>query len=256
MCLGAKREDGSAELLSGDIFGELERTGETAEVPQVLAPIVPPNIFCIGANYREHIREGAGKVVVPEFPVVFMKGNHALLAPGVPIRIPACCAHEPQVDYEGELAVVIGKTSKSVSPDNALDCVLGYACANDVSARMWQARCKQWVHGKSFDTFCPLGPVLVTADEIPDPQQLAIKTTLNGRVMQESSTAKMIWSVAEIISFVSRDTTLDPGTVILTGTPEGVGAARKPPVFLKPGDEVAVEIENIGRLVNPVAGPE
>ena len=254
VCLGLDRGNNTAELVTGDLFGELEPTGRTAAVRKLLAPVVPSNIFCIGVNYRAHAREA--KSEVPDYPIVFMKGTGALLDPGAPICIPACCADVPQVDFECELAVVIGRPAKSVSEAEALDYVLGYTCANDVSARKWQKECRQWVHGKGFDTFCPLGPALVTPEDVPDPQRLAIRTLLNGQVMQDSSTADMIWSVAQLISFVSQDTTLPAGTVILTGTPEGVGFARTPPVFLKPGDEVVVEIENIGRLVNTVAGLE
>jgi len=158
------------------------------------------------------------------------------------------------VDYEGELAVIIGRACRNVATDAALDHVLGYTCANDVSARRWQmhAGAGQWIRGKSFDTFCPLGPALVTADEIPDPQALGLRTTVNGQVMQDHTTGDMIFPVAELISFLSRDTTLLPGTVILSGTPQGVGFARKPPVWLQPGDEVTVEIEGVGRLTNPV----
>jgi 2-keto-4-pentenoate hydratase/2-oxohepta-3-ene-1,7-dioic acid hydratase in catechol pathway len=191
---------------------------------------------------------------VPDAPVVFMKPTTALNHPGDPIRIPACCTSGPEVDYECELAVVLGRETRNVKEADALRSVYGYTCANDVSARRWQRNNgTQWVRGKSFDTFCPLGPVLVTAEEIPDPQTLTIKTILNGQVMQSHTTADMIFPVAKLISFLSQDTTLLPGTVILTGTPQGVGFARKPPVFLKPGDEVVIEIERIGRLVNPVA---
>ncbi|MBL0731940.1 MAG: fumarylacetoacetate hydrolase family protein, partial [Desulfosarcina sp.] len=154
-------------------------------------------------------------------------------------------------------AVVIGKTARNVSAGQALDYVLGYTIANDVSARRWQknAGSMQWTRGKSFDTFCPLGPAIITADEIPDPQNLQIKCVLNDEVMQDAVTSDMIFSVAEIIAYLSEDTTLLPGTVILTGTPGGVGFVRKPPVYLKTGDEVEVTIEGIGRLVNPVTAP-
>lgn len=220
----------------------------------LLAPVVPSNIFCIGLNYREHAKEGGA--AIPERPVVFMKPTSTLLDPGRPIVIPACCDPEGEVDYECELAVVIGKTAHNVSKEEALDYVFGYTAANDVSARKWQFMPGgQWIRGKGFDTFCPLGPVLVTADEIPDPQTLHIRTILNGKTMQDHTTGDMIFSVAELISFLSQDTTLLPNTVILTGTPQGVGCVRKPPVWLKDGDEVVVELEKIGRLVNPVKSP-
>ncbi len=231
----------------------LQPTDEQVNLCDVslLTPVAPSNIFCIGLNYSEHAKEGGSPI--PEHPVVFMKPTSTLLNPGEPILIPACCDPEGEVDYECELAVVIGKPARNVSQEDALSYVLGYTAANDVSARKWQFNCGgQWIHGKSFDTFCPLGPVLVTADEIPDPQTLQIRTILNGETLQDHTTADMIFPVAELISFLSQDTTLLPGTVILTGTPQGVGCARKPPVWLKPGDEVVVELDKIGRLVNPV----
>lgn len=256
VCHGIDRGEGIAELLKGELLNSqgwlgLEPTGESARIIKRLAPLVPATIFCIGKNYAEHAAEFGGQA--PERPVMFMKPNSALNHPDAPIRIPAC-ANDDEVDYEAELAVVIGKPGRDIAEADALDHVLGYTCANDVSARWWQKQGGggQWIRGKSFDTFCPLGPVLLTADEIDDPQNLAISTTLNDKVMQSSNTAKMIFPVAHLIAFLSQDTTLLPGTVILTGTPEGVGFARKPPVMLKPGDTVTVEIETIGKLTNPV----
>jgi 2-keto-4-pentenoate hydratase/2-oxohepta-3-ene-1,7-dioic acid hydratase in catechol pathway len=183
-----------------------------------------------------------------------MKPNGAAIGPGEPIRIPACCRPEGEVDYEAELAVVIGRPALNVSEQTALDYVLGYTAANDVSARWWQKHGAggQFVRGKGFDTFCPLGPAIVTAGEIPDPQTLRLKTVLNGQVMQDHTTADMIFSVARLIAELSRDTTILPGTVLLTGTPSGVGFARQPPVWLMPGDEVTIEIDQIGSLTNPV----
>ena len=168
--------------------------------------------------------------------------------------LPACCQHGPEVDYEAELAVVIGKTARNVSEEDALEYVFGYTCANDVSARRWQKHGGggQWVKGKSFDSFCPLGPVLVTADEIPDPQTLKVESILNGKVMQDGHTSDMIFPVARLIQLLSQDTTLLPGTLILTGTPAGVGFARKPPVFLADGDRIEVRISGIGVLSNSV----
>ena len=164
------------------------------------------------------------------------------------------CMEPPEVDYEVELAVVIGKTAKDVTAAEALGYVLGYTVANDVSARRWQGArgSGQWVRGKSFDTFCPLGPELVTADELVDPQNLRLTCVLNGQVMQDANTSDMIFPVTELISFLSTGTTLLPGTVILTGTPSGVGYTRKPPVFLMPGDTVDMTVEGIGTLSNPV----
>jgi len=212
----------------------------------------PSNIFAIGLNYRRHAAETGA--AIPPHPVVFMKPTTAAAGHGDPIIIPACCTHGPEVDFEGELAVVIGKAARDVPADRALDHVLGFTCANDVSARRWQKHAGggQFVRGKGFDSFCPLGPAIVTPDEIGDPQSLSIRTWVNGRLMQDSNTGDMIHTVAELIAFLSQDTTLLPGTVILTGTPEGVGFARDPQVFLAPGDEVVVEIERIGRLINPV----
>ena len=233
-------------------FKDLRPGATDVEVGQWLAPIEPAEIYGVGLNYRAHAAEtGAG---LPEHPVLFMKPRTAVADPDSPILLPAACEHGPEVDYEAELAVVIGRAARNVPVERALDYVLGYTCANDVSARRWQKHAGggQWLRGKSFDTFCPLGPVLVTTDEIPDPQILPIGSVLNGRTMQHSSTADMIFPVAELIAFISRDTTLLPGTVILTGTPEGVGFARQPPVFLADGDTIEVTIEGIGTLRNPV----
>ena len=250
---GIERPNTQAECLSGDLFGELHPSGELTPIIERRAPLEPTNIFCIGLNYREHANETGQEA--PQQPVLFMKPTSTVIGPSEPIRIPAACERGPEVDYEGELAVIIGKAAYDVGESEALDYVFGYACANDVSARRWQKRGGggQWVRGKSFDTFCPLGPALVTKDEIPDPQRLRLATRLNGELMQSSSTANMIFSVASLISFISRDTTLLPGTVILTGTPPGVGVAREPAVFLKSGDQVTVAIESIGELSNPVA---
>jgi 2-keto-4-pentenoate hydratase/2-oxohepta-3-ene-1,7-dioic acid hydratase in catechol pathway len=248
---GEEVGDGVARLIEGDIFGSHQLTDQVATVGKLLAPVAPPNILCIGLNYRKHAEESGARI--PEHPVLFMKATTALGHPGAPILLPRT---EAEVDYECELAVVIGRKAKDVSRDEALDHVLGYTCANDVSGRSWQTKKggSQWCRGKSFDTFCPLGPALVTRDEIPDPNALRIKTLLNGEVMQDWTTSDMIFDVPELISFLSSGMTLLPGTVILTGTPQGVGFARKPPVFLKAGDEVVVEIEKIGSLRNPVRG--
>jgi 2-keto-4-pentenoate hydratase/2-oxohepta-3-ene-1,7-dioic acid hydratase in catechol pathway len=237
--------------LEGDLYGSFKQSDVLLQPVRRLAPIVPTSIFAIGLNYREHAAETGAKL--PEYPVVFMKNTSSLQASDAPIILPRHLRSD-RVDYEAELAVVLGRDCKNVSVDDALDYVLGYTCANDVSARDWQKDYGggQWVKGKSFDTFCPLGPVMVTADRIPNPQILPIRSMLNGRICQESYTGDMIFTVAEIISFLSGSTTLKAGTVILTGTPSGVGAAANPPHFLKPGDEIAVEITGIGRLTNSV----
>ena len=247
---GEQIDEGSARRIDGDIFGSFQVTDETLRINKLLAPVVPAGILCIGLNYRKHAEESGA--AVPKYPILFIKALNALQNPGDPILIPRV---EPEaVDYECELAVVIGKTAKNVSRESALDYVLGYTCANDVSGRDWQINKggSQWCRGKSFDTFCPLGPCLATKEEVPDPNDLTIKTVLNGQVMQDYTTSDMIFNVPELIHFLSQGTTLSPGTVILTGTPQGVGFARKPPVNLKDGDEVTIEISKIGALTNPV----
>lgn len=254
--LGHDLGDGRADVFrSDDLFdGELTATGQIVDVATPLAPIEPINIFCIGLNYRQHANETGADI--PTQPVVFMKPTSAVTDPGKPIVIPACCTRGDEVDYEVELAVLIGKIGRNISVDAAWDHVFGVTVANDVSARRWQKNSGggQWIRGKSFDTFCPLGPVLVTPDELANRDDLALTTTLNGQVMQDSRTSDMIFPVAELIAFISQDTTLLPGTVILTGTPQGVGVARKPPVFMQPGDTVTVAIDGIGELTNPVVG--
>lgn len=241
-------------LPPGDPFPEPRAAGSGVEieVARWLAPLQPGVIFGVGLNYRAHAAETGASL--PPHPVLFMKPNTSVADPGQAILLPRACENGPEVDFEAELAVVIGRTARDVSSADALDYVYGYTCANDVSARRWQKHGGggQWVRGKSFDTFCPLGPVLVTRDELPDPQRLGIRSILNGEVMQSSNTADMIHPVAELIAFISRDTTLLPGTVILTGTPEGVGFARRPPLYLADGDTIEIEIEGIGTLSNPV----
>jgi len=287
---GALSEDGeTAKIIEGDIFGEHRVTSIEASIVdskyyQLLAPVAPSNILCIGLNYKRHAEECGMKF--PEYPVLFFKNSSAACAHGDNIVIPAVSWPE-EMDYECELAVVIGKPCKNVTKERALvrnntsyllehppikvnsifsnrsivylisplqDYVLGYMCANDVSARKWQMNGGggQWNRGKSFDTFCPLGPCLVTSDEIPDPNALKIRTVLNDKVMQDWSTDDMIFNVPEIIEFLSQGTTLAPGTVILTGTPQGVGFAMKPPVVLQEGDVVTIDIEKIGQLTNTV----
>ena len=244
--------DGSARRIEGDILGEFHLTDEPESPGKLLAPLQPTAIFCIGLNYRKHAEESNSPI--PHYPVLFMKNPGAVQNPGDPILLPR---HLPstEVDYECELAVVIGKRCKNVSRENALEYVLGYTCANDVSARDWQIKKggSQWCRGKTFDTFAPLGPCIVTKEEIPDPNKLRIQTFLNGATMQDSNTADMIFSVPTLIEFLSGSTTLLPGTVILTGTPQGVGVARKPQVFLQPNDSVTIAIDCIGALTNPVS---
>jgi len=217
---------------------------------RLLAPIPRPGkIVGVGYNYLDHIREQG--LERPARPVLFSMFANAVASDADPIRHPA---GTHALDLEAELAVVIGKRCKNVAKDRALDYVLGYTCANDVSARDWQGKWggSQWCRGKTFDTFAPIGPCLVTADEIENPNSLGIRTVLNGHTMQDSNTADMIFDVRTLIEFLSGSTTLLPGTVILTGTPSGIGAARKPPVFLKAGDTVSIEIDRIGSLTNPI----
>lgn len=247
----AQQADGTALRLAGDIFDSPQVTAEPVEIARLLAPIQPSSIICIGLNYRKHAEETGARF--PEFPVVFFKGINTLQNPGDPILLPTHLKSD-EVDYECELAVVIGRACKNVSRAKALDFVLGYTCCNDVSARDWQIKRGggQWCRGKTFDTFSPLGPCLVTADEIPNPNELKIRTELNGQVMQDWNTNDMIFDVPALIEFLSGSTTLLPGTIILTGTPHGVGMAQKPPRWLQPGDSVTIEIEKIGSLTNPV----
>lgn len=214
------------------------------------------HIIGIGRNYAEHAKEQAADV--PKHPMIFTKNPYAACLDGDPIRIPKCCQDPAfggdQVDFEAELAVIIGKQGRDIPADRALQFVFGYTCANDVSARWWQKEGSggQFCRGKSFDTFCPLGPTVVTPEQLPDPQNLRVRCRVNGNAMQDASTRDMIFPVATLIAELSRGTTLLPGTVILTGTPGGVGMARKPPVWLKPGDSVEVEIDGIGVLRNSV----
>ena len=208
----------------------------------------PSKIVGVGMNYRDHAAEAG--LDVPETPVLFAIWPNALIGPGDPIVLPP--GAPDQVDYEAELGVVIGRRTRGISVDDALDAVAGYVCLNDVSARDLQFLDGQWTRAKSLDTFCPVGPTLVPASEIVDPQRLRISCLVNGEALQDSSTAEMVFSVAELIAFASEAITLEPGDLIATGTPAGVGFTRRPPVFLRPGDEVTVEIEAIGALTNPV----
>ena len=252
LCFGQEVSPGRVRLLEGELFSVLRPTEREAAVTKRLAPLDPPAILCIGLNYHEHARETG--MDVPKFPVLFMKNPAAVIGPEDPVLLPPVCMQPPQVDFEVELAVVLKQAAKDVPVEQAMEYVLGYTAANDVSARKWQGKKGggQWVRAKSFDTFCPLGPALVTPDEITDPQALGLSTTLNGQTMQSGSTSDMIFSVAELISFLSQGTTLLPGTVILTGTPSGVGFKRTPPVYLQDGDQLELKVERIGALNNPI----
>jgi len=236
------------ELIEGDIFGEFRRTGRSVRIKMLLAPVDPPNVLAIGLNYRDHAEETG--MAIPKVPLLFLKATTSVIGPDRPIVLPIGACDE--VDYEAELAIVIGKHCRNVESSDAQQYILGYTCGNDVSARDCQLRIdKQWARGKSFDTFCPCGPWIVTTDQL-DPSDLAIKSILNGQVMQVSRTSQMAFDSADLVSFLSKQFTLLPGTLILTGTPSGVGFSRKPPVFLRSGDEIIVEIEGIGQLCNSV----
>ncbi len=239
---------GNFELLTGDIFGDWNLTGNKVEGERVtlLSPVDPPNVIAIGLNYTGHAEESG--MELPERPVVFLKATTAVCGPEDDIVLPSMAPDE--VDYECELVIIMGKEAKHVSEEEALDYVLGYTCGNDVSARDCQIRLDvQWARGKSFDTFAPLGPWIQTE---MDPDSAGIRTRLNGTVMQESNTSDLIFSCRELVAYLSNCMTLLPGTAIMTGTPSGVGFARKPPVFVKSGDVVEIEIDGIGVLKNDV----
>lgn len=218
-----------------------------------LAPVPDPQkIICLGLNYRDHAIES--NMAIPEEPVLFSKFASALTGHNQPIVLPAVSS---QVDFEAELVVIIGRGGRFIPREHAMKHVAGYAVGHDVSARDWQLNKpgKQWLAGKTFDTFAPVGPDLVTRDEIADPHALPIRLRLNGQIMQNSSTDQLIFKIDEVITYLSQIMTLQPGDLIFTGTPPGVGMARKPPVWLAPGDVAEVEIEGLGTLVNPVIGP-
>ncbi|HUB79246.1 MAG TPA: fumarylacetoacetate hydrolase family protein [Bryobacteraceae bacterium] len=215
---------------------------------QLHAPLArPPKIICIGLNYRDHAAEG--KMSIPEVPTVFCKFATSIIGPGDPIVLPR---NSTKPDYEAEFVVVIGKRGRHIPEEKWRDYVFGYSILNDVSARDFQMATTQWTMGKTFDTFAPFGPEIVTADEIDDPHNLAISLTLNGETMQSSNTGNMIFQTPRLIAFLSSVFTLEPGDIISTGTPAGVGFARKPPRWLRPGDEVTVRVEGLGELTNPV----
>jgi 2-keto-4-pentenoate hydratase/2-oxohepta-3-ene-1,7-dioic acid hydratase in catechol pathway len=268
---GALRDDHVVEVCrEGDLLGLLSGGEEAmaaarsalargrevvshalAEV-RVLPPIRRPGkIVCVGLNYRSHLAEI--NEPCPRYPILFHKPATSIVGNGDAIVLPQI---SKEVDFEGELAVVIGKPAKHIVEREALSCVAGYMCANDVSANDVEFRTSQWDSGKMCDTFCPLGPVLVTADELPDPTSIGLRTVVNGRKVQESTTAEMIFPVRFLVSYVSSLATLEPGDVILTGTPAGIGCNQKPPVFLRAGDRVSVQIDGIGTLSNPVVAEE
>jgi 2-keto-4-pentenoate hydratase/2-oxohepta-3-ene-1,7-dioic acid hydratase in catechol pathway len=237
------------ELLANN--GKPVASDKVAEVELLLAPLELKTIYCVGLNYRAHAEETRSPI--PEHPIIFMKSVSALQAPEQPIYLPRSMRSE-KVDFEGELAVIIGENCRNVKKEDAWNYIAGYTIANDVSARDWQKEWGggQWCRAKTFDTFCPMGPCMLTADEVEDPANFRIKTYLNDELMQDSSTGDMIFDVPTLVEFLSGSTTLLKGTAILTGTPAGVGMGRNPKVFLKAGDTISIEIDGIGRLNNPV----
>lgn len=251
--VAALAHDGALHPLAHDVADLIAGAGPGAEQAAVegaelLPPVVPGKIVAIGLNYRDHIRESG--LDEPSRPLIFAKFPTSLVGDGAPIRLPLDVTE--RVDWEVELAVVVGRRTRDVAEADALSRVFGYTVANDVSARDVQQADGQWVRAKSFDSFCPLGPVVVTADEIPDPQSLRLRCRVNGETMQDATTDLMLFGVAELISFCSRSCTLEPGDVILTGTPWGCGEFMDPKRSLAPGDVVECEIEGIGTLRNPV----
>jgi 2-keto-4-pentenoate hydratase/2-oxohepta-3-ene-1,7-dioic acid hydratase in catechol pathway len=250
--IGGAADPSVRALLAGgaEALAAAAKRGTPVSGNAQLGPVVPDpeKIICFGLNYRRHAEETGNPI--PKAPTFFPKYRNSLIADGEPIVLPL--KNPSNVDYEVELAAIIGKRCKNVSESEALQYVAGYSILNDVSARDLQMQTSQWGAGKAVDTFAPLGPVLVTADEIGDPQKLAVTTRLNGQVVQKSNTADMIFSVAQLVAFLSDFMTLEPGDVLATGTPEGVGFARKPPIFMKDGDVIEMEIEKIGVLRNPI----
>jgi 2-keto-4-pentenoate hydratase/2-oxohepta-3-ene-1,7-dioic acid hydratase in catechol pathway len=244
-------EGGRIFPCGGDPYAGLERQSAAIDLDTVklLAPVEPPNIICLGLNYRKHAEETG--LTPPSKPLIFIKSTTAISGPGDPIVLPS--QGPGRIDYEAELVIVVGKRAKDVPEEEAGDYILGYTAANDVSNRAAQFSDGQWARAKSHDTFCPVGPVIETG---LNADNLAITCRLDGRVMQSSRTSDMIFPVRKIVSYISRCFTILPGTIILTGTPDGVGFKRKPPVYLQPGQTVEIEIEGIGTLSNPVVGED
>ncbi len=256
---------GKKDLSAGDIndcfdlkksfFERAKMSLEKDDLPKIerenikICPPVPqPNkIICIGLNYRDHAEESG--MEIPKSPIIFSKFSTCIIGANEPILLPK---GSEQVDYEAEMAFVVGKTAKNVSLENAMDYVLGYTNFNDVSARDFQFADGQWTRGKSCDTFAPIGEFIATKEEISDPHDLQIQFRLNGETLQNSNTKELIFKIPEIVEFLSRSITLEPGDIIATGTPPGVGFARKPPIYLKDGDTAEVEVEGLGILSNPV----
>jgi len=241
-------EEDLVREIEGDLFGTWRSTDRLHSLSSLTlqSPVPPTSLLCIGKNYQAHAEEF--KSEVPSAPILFIKALSSVNAPGAPVLLPATNLTF-QIDYEAELAIVIGRKGKNIPEEEAMNYVLGYTCANDITARDWQYQDGQWARGKSLDTFCPLGPWLET--EL-NPQDLKIEGRLNGTLMQSARTSELIFNIPFLIHYLSRGMTLMPGTVLLTGTPAGCGFARKPQVWLKPGDVFEVDIEGIGILRNPI----
>jgi acylpyruvate hydrolase len=247
--LGSKGIEIAEELLKKATENDVKQASSTCREENFLAPIsCPPKIICLGLNYRDHIKEQ--NATTPDEPIIFMKPHTTIIGPKENIIKPSFVE---QLDYEAELAIVIGRKAKNVSVSEAKPCIFGYTILNDVSARDFQFKDKQWTRGKSFDTFAPTGPCITTTDQLPDPSELHIRTWVNGELRQNSTTRNMVFNVYEIVHHISRVMTLEPCDIIATGTPSGVGFALKPePKFLQAGDVVRIEIEKIGILENRV----
>ena len=248
---GFGRVEGDSVIPMGPDIVDYLRSGQSSDgaaLPldglTVLAPVPNPGkIICVGRNYYEHIAEMNKDL--PVEPILFCKFANSIVGSGATVAMPP---QTDMVDWEAELGVVIGRTGKNIAPDQVWDYIAGYTCMNDLSARDLQRRTGQWTRGKAIDGFLPMGPDLVTADEVPDPQNLAVRCLVNDEVQQDGNTSEMIFDIPTLISFISETITLEPGDCIATGTPPGVGAGQKPPRFLQPGDVVVVEVDNVGRL--------
>jgi 2-keto-4-pentenoate hydratase/2-oxohepta-3-ene-1,7-dioic acid hydratase in catechol pathway len=234
------------------LIADAKSSGLPSASVQLLSPLLhPPRIFCVGLNYIDHAAES--KMAVQAVPTIFMKLASGITGPGSDIVLPS---NSTQPDYEAELAVVIGRRASNVTRENWRECVFGYTILNDVSARDVQLATSQWTLGKSFATFCPMGPWVVTVDELTDPHSLDVRLTINGESMQQANTRDLIFDIPAVLGYISAIVPLEPGDVVSTGTPQGVGLGRTPPRWLRPGEEIAIEIGGIGRLVNrTVAAP-
>lgn len=258
--LGTDEGTPCAQALDSDVLSGTSASGDFLEISELLSPLPvdpPPAVICLGLNYHAHAVETDR--AVPRFPVLFYKSPTSVSAPEASVRIPDCARAKPEVDYEAELALVIGKEIRDASPNDVADALLGVTAGNDLSARRWQGKKGggQWSRAKSFDGFCPVGPSLTPFGEValqlaPGGKGLRLRASVNEHVMQDSFTNDMIFPVEQIVSYLSEGTTLLPGTLILTGTPAGVGFVRKPPTYLMPGDNVAIELEGVGRLLSHI----